>query len=132
MKKLLCSLLLAVAAVSTVSADIQSPPVSDYGPTRKFGRGLSNFLGSASEIPYNIALINDQEGSEALAYGTFRGISRALFRGGIGFYEMITAPFPTTKGKYTPKLREQNIWVRNGYEEFPPELGWESRYNYAR
>ena len=132
MKKLLCSLLLAVAAVSTVSADIQAPPVSDHGPTRKFGRGLSNFLGGVSEIPYNIASINDQEGSEALGYGAFRGISRALFRGGIGFYEMITAPFPTTKEKYTPKLRDQNIWVRNGYEEFPPELGWESRYNYAR
>ncbi len=132
MKKLLCSLLLAVAAVSTVHADIQSPPVSDYGPTRKFGRGLANFLGAASEVPYNIASVNDQEGSEALAYGAFRGVGRALVRGGIGFYEMITAPFPTTKGKYTPKLRSDIPWIHGGYEEFPPELGWESRYNYVR
>ncbi len=132
MKKLLCSLLLAVAAVSTVSADIQAPPVSDYGPTRKFGRGLSNFLYGFSEVPYNIASVNDDEGSNALAYGVFRGVSRSLYRGGIGFYEMITAPFPLNKEKYTPKLRGQNIWVRSGYEEFPPELGWESRYNYSR
>ena len=132
MKKLLCSLLLAVAAVSTVSADIQAPPVSDQGPTRKFGRGLSNFLGGWSEIPYQIASVNDDDGNSALAYGVFRGVTRSMVRGGIGFFEMITAPFPLKKEKYTPWLRSQNIWVRNGYEEFPPELGWESRYNYAR
>lgn len=132
MKKLLCSLLLAVAAVSTVSADIQAPPVSEQGPTRKFGRGLSNFMFGFSEIPYNIALVNDEEGSNALGYGAFRGVSRALVRGGIGFYEMITAPFPTNKGKYTPKLRGDIPWIHGGYEEFPPELGWESRYNYVR
>lgn len=132
MKTLFCSLLLAVAAVSTVSADIQDPPVANHGPTRKFGRGLSNFLGSASEIPYNIASVNDEEGSMALAYGAFRGVTRAFVRGGIGFYEMITAPFPTTKEKYTPKLRSDIPWIHGGYEEFPPELGWESRYNYTR
>ena len=132
MKTLLCSLLLAAAAVSTVHADIQEPPVANQGPTRKFGRGLSNFLGAANEIPYNIASVNDEEGSNALAYGAFKGVSRALFRGGIGFYEMITAPFPTTKEKYTPKLRGSYRWIYSGYEEFPPELGWESRYNYVR
>ena len=63
-------------------------------------------LGAASEIPYNIASVNDQEGSEALAYGAFRGVSRALVRGGIGFYEMITAPFPTTKGKVHPEAAQ--------------------------
>ena len=132
MKKLLCSLLLAAATVTTVHADIQAPPVSNQGPTRKFGRGLSNFLGGASEIPYNIAKTNDEDGNMALAYGVFRGVSRALVRGGIGFYEMVTAPFPTNKDKYTPKLRSDIPWVYSGYEEFPPELGWESRYNYAR
>ena len=132
MKTLFCSLLLAAAAVATVHADIQAPPVSDQGPTRKFGRGLSNFLGGFSEIPYNIAYVNDEDGNNALGYGVFRGVSRALVRGGVGFYEMITAPFPLNKGKYTPTLRSQNVWVRSGYEEFPPELGWESRYNYSR
>ena len=132
MKKLFCSLLLAVAAVSTVHADIQAPPVSDYGPTRKFGRGLSNFLGGISEVPYNIATTGDTDGPESLAYHTIRGVGRAFVRGGIGFYEMITAPFPTTKGKYTPKLRSDLPWIHGGYEEFPPELGWESRYNYVR
>ena len=133
MKKLLCSLLLAAATVATVQADIQAPPGSDQGPTRKFSRGLANALGGfIAEVPYNIASINDQEGSNALPYGTFRGISRGLLRTGAGLYEMITAPFPTNKGKYTPILRNQDVWIRSGYEEFPPELGWESRYNYVR
>ena len=45
----------------------------------------------------------------------------------------MTAPFPINKGKYTPELLRDNVpWIHSGYEEFPPELGWESRYNYAR
>ena len=133
MKKLLCSLLLAAAAVSTASADIQAPPASNQGPTRKFGRGLSNFLFGISELPYQIAKVNDDEGNAAAySYGVIRGVGRSVIRGSIGFYEMITAPFPTNKGKYTPKLRSDIPWIYDGYEEFPPELGWESRYNYPR
>ncbi len=132
MKKLFCSLLLAIAVASTVQADIQDPPVADQGPTRKFGRGLSNLLSGVTEIPNNIAMTGDTDGPESLAYHTIRGIGRAFIRGGVGFYEMITAPFPTNKGKYTPILRSNVQWIHGGYEEFPPELGWESRYNYAR
>ena len=36
------------------------------------------------------------------------------------------------KGKYTPILRDDVRWINSGYSEFPPELGWESRYNYVR
>ena len=133
MKKLFCSLLLVAAAAATAHADIQAPPVSDQGPTRKFGRGLSNFLFGISELPYQIALINDTEGNSAAhGYGVVRGVGRSFVRGSIGFYEMVTAPFPLNKGKYTPTLKNNVPWIYGGYEEFPPELGWESRYNYVR
>ena len=47
MKKAAASLLIAAAAAATAFADIQQPPASDYGPTRKLGRGLGNVpLGS--------------------------------------------------------------------------------------
>ena len=133
MKKFFCSLLLAAAAAATAHADIQAPPVSDQGPTRKFGRGLSNFLFGISELPYQIAKVNDEEGNAAAqGYGAVRGVGRSVMRGSIGFYEMITAPFPMHKGKYTPTLKNNVPWIYGGYEEFPPELGWESRYNYPR
>jgi hypothetical protein len=34
--------------------DIQDPPSNDYGPTRKFGRGLANLLFAPTEIVVNI------------------------------------------------------------------------------
>jgi hypothetical protein len=62
------NLLVFVFGLATaVLADIQDPPSNDYGPTRKLGRGLSNFF---------------------------------------------LAPA--------------------GYQEFPPELGYESKYPYVR
>ena len=37
--------LATVAALATAAlADIQDPPGNDYGPTRKLGRGMSNFF----------------------------------------------------------------------------------------
>jgi hypothetical protein len=40
--------ILALATVAGLAsgalADIQDPPGNDYGPTRKLGRGISNFI----------------------------------------------------------------------------------------
>ena len=41
MKTLLSISILSLFAISAF-ADIQDPPMNDYGPTRKLGRGLSN------------------------------------------------------------------------------------------
>ena len=41
---------LMLGLVGTVLGDIQDPPANDYGPTRKLGRGLSNFLCAPAEI----------------------------------------------------------------------------------
>lgn len=132
MKSLLCSFLLTLGTVTLVHADIQAPPSSDQGPTRKLGRGLSNVLFAITDWQNTIAYTNDTDGNNAIAYGFIKGGGRAFSRLGVGLWEIATFPFPTNKGKYTPVLRNDVPWIHSGYSEFPPELGWESRYNYGR
>lgn len=134
MKKLLSSLLLALTAAAAF-ADIQDPPANDYGPTRKLGRAIANMdpLIALSEIPDTIGTINEREGNAAAAsYGVIKGFGRYFFRFGVGIYEFATFPFPTYKGSYRPPYRSNVPWVHGGYEEFPPELGFNSRYRYTR
>ena len=131
--RLLASLLALALLVPAASADIQAPPGSDYGPTRKLGRGLSNFFLGVAEIPDTYARVNDFEGNSAAAgFGAVKGLGRALARIGVGAWEVLTFPFPTNKDSYRPHLRPKVPWIYSGYEEFPPELGWEDRYQYAR
>ena len=132
MKSLLCSLLLTACAVSVAHADIQAPPISNQGPTRKLGRGLSNVLFAITDWQQSIAEANDNEGNSSVAFGFVKGAGRFFTRTGIGLYEMATFPFPLNKGKYTPILHNDVPWIQSGYTEFPPELGWESRYDYVR
>jgi len=127
MKILLCSLLLITAA--SCYADIQDPPANDYGPTRKLARALANLcpVSSATEIPNTIALVNEREGNSA---AVTEGFGKFFCRIGFGAYEFVTWPFPTYKGSYRPFYRDNVPWVHGGFEEFPPELGWKSTYNY--
>jgi putative exosortase-associated protein (TIGR04073 family) len=134
MKKLLCFLLLFTTGAAAI-ADIQDPPANDYGPTRKLGRGLANILPftALAELPDTIATINEREGnSAAVTYGVVKAFGRVFFRFGTGFYEVATFPFPTYKGSYRPPYRSNVPWIHGGYEEFPPELGFNSRYRYTR
>jgi len=130
--KSLLTILLAVAFGAAAYADIQSPPMTGVGPTRKLGRGISNLLFGFTELPYTIATMNDQDGnSAACGYGVVRGIGRSLHRTGTGLYEILTFPVPCYMGSYRMSYPSKNPWVQGGYEEFPPELGWESRYHYC-
>lgn len=114
-------------------ADIQAPPASDYGPTRKLGRGLSNVLFGPAELIDSMTAVNYSEGnSAAFGYGLVRGIGRSFARLGYGIYEIVLFPFPTQKGTYKPAYKSDIPWINSGYQEFPPELGWESRYDYVR
>ncbi len=132
MKAFLCSLL-SLALCATAVADIQAPPASDFGPTRKLGRGLGNIAFGITEIPYQWAVVNDMEGNAAaLSYGLVRGTGRVFARLGYGIYEVALFPFPTHKGGYTPPYRSDIPWINSGYSEFPPELGFETRYDYVR
>jgi putative exosortase-associated protein (TIGR04073 family) len=127
------SLLLALFLVPVVLADIQDPPSNDYGPTRKLGRGLSNFFLAPAEIPVTIAKINNDEGnSAAFGYGVVRGLGRSATRHIAGFLEIVLWPVPAWKQSYYPLLPSDIPWIHAGYPEFPPELGNESKYPYVR
>lgn len=131
--KTILAVALAVAFVATAFADIQDPPSNDYGPTRKFGRGLSNFFLGSAEIFSTVGQVNKDEGNNAaFGYGVVRGIGRSAARHVIGFVEAITAPFPTQHGTYYPMLPLDIPWIHAGYSEFPPELGNETKYPYVR
>lgn len=132
MKMFLCFLLLA-GFTGAVRADIQDPPMNDQGPTRKLGRGISNIFFCWAEIPDTIALLNEREGNAAAtSYGVVKGFGRTFFRFGAGWYEFATFPFPSYKGSYRPFYRSNIPWIHGGWKEFPPELGFESRYTYVR
>ena len=127
------ALLLMMTFAATAFADIQAPPASDYGPTRKLGRGIGNIVFGITEIPYQIESVNYAEGnSAAFSYGLVRGVGRFFARLGYGIYEVALFPFPTQRGTYYPPYRSDIPWINSGYQEFPPELGFETRYNYCR
>ena len=81
MKSLLCSLLLTVCAAAVVHADIQAPPVSNQGPTRKLSRGFANVAFAITDWQESIAEANDNEGnSTSAAFGFIRGAGRFFAR----------------------------------------------------
>ena len=132
MKTLLTLSFLSLLAGSAF-ADIQDPPMNDQGPTRKLGRGLANIAFAGVELVQNPTVMNEREGnSAAWMYGGVKGFGRFFFRMGIGFYEVATHPFATYKGSYRPPYKSNIPWIHGGYEEFAPELGFESRYRYTR
>jgi len=132
--KTLLAAALVLGFAATSFADIQDPPANDYGPTRKLGRGLSNVAFGIAELPHQIARVNDREGnSAALGYGLVRGLGRSGMRIGAGLWEMFSFPFPVNRaGNYYPVLPGHIRHIHGGYEEFPPELGNESKYPYVR
>lgn len=132
MKTLLCAAF-ALGLSGICLADIQDPPSNEYGPTRKLGRGVSNMLFGWSELPTTIAKVNDTEGNSAAGgYGVVRGVGRSFMRFHAGIFEIITAPFPTLRGTYFPILPSDIPHIHAGYQEFPPEPGFESKYPYVR
>jgi putative exosortase-associated protein (TIGR04073 family) len=132
-KRPLVVLLIGMAFTANARADIQDPPGNDYGPTRKLGRGISNFLFASSELPDTVCKISKTEGNVAAAsYGVVRGLSRSTARHFTGLYEIFTFPAPTYHDSYRPVLRSDIPWIHGSYSEFAPELGNESKYPYCR
>ena len=131
MKSLLTIFALVVAG-SLAYADIQAPPMSKQGPTRKLGRGISNVLFFYTELPNTLKEVNYSEGnSAAWGYGFVKGVSRSFYRFGMGMYDIFTFPCPTYKKSFRPPYNANTPWKLNTYSEFPPEIGWESRMNYS-
>src|SRR5258708_29455473 len=113
----------AVAGLATVAfADIQDPPGNDYGPTRKLGRGISNFVIAPTEFFVTVNQINQTEGNSAGAgYGVWKGAGRAAARHVAGLIEILTFPFPIWHDSYQPLLPSDIPYIHAGYAEFPPE-----------
>src|SRR5207244_10549221 len=87
-----------IAFAGGTFADIQDPPSNDYGPTRKLGRGLSNFFIAPAEVFVTVTTINTYDGNSAAAgYGVVRGVGRSGARHIAGLIEMLTFPFPDRK-----------------------------------
>lgn len=131
--KVLLTLTAALCMGALAHADIQQPPSSDQGPTRKLGRGLGNIAFGITELPASMLSVNYFDGNTAaFSYGIVRGVGRTFARLGYGLYDTFLFPFPTYKGTYAPPYRSNVQWIHSGYSEFPPELGFESRYPYVR
>ena len=47
-------------------------------------------------------------------------------------FETLTFPFPTNHGTYKPPYNNNIQWLNSGYSEFPPEVGFETKYDYCR
>jgi len=132
MKSLVAVALLLGLALAC-RADIHDPPSNDYGPTRKLGRGISNLLFGVAELPDSITKVNSVEGNTAAGgYGVVRGVGRSAMRIAAGVFEIATFPIPLVRGTYMPVLESNTHWIHAGYQEFPPELGNESKYPYVR
>src|ERR1700761_5873685 len=123
MKRLIVvAIFFTVAA--TLRADIQDPPGNDYGPTRKFGRGVSNLLFAPAEISVTICKVNKEEGNSAAAgYGVVKGLGRSAQRHLAGLWELLSWPFPLYQESYHPVLPLDIPYIHEGYSEYPPELG---------
>lgn len=133
MKTFLLVALVGTVLVVNAFADIQDPPGNDYGPTRKLGRGFSNFLFASTELPDTVCKVSKTEGNVASAgYGVIRGLGRSTARHFTGLYEIFTFAAPTHNDSYRPVLRSDIPWIHGGYSEFAPELGNESKYPYCR
>ena len=133
MKKQLLLAAVALVFAATGLADIQDPPSNDYGPTRKLGRGMGNFLFASSELPITVCKINKEEGNSAAAsYGIVRGLGRSTTRHAVGLLEILSFPLPIWRDSYRPILPSDIPYIHTGYSEFPPELGFESKYPYCR
>src|SRR5947207_4076514 len=132
MKTILASAAIVSLAIGAF-ADIQDPPGNDYGPTRKLGRGISNFLFASTELPDTVCKVSKTEGNVAAAgYGVVRGLGRSTARHATGLYEIFTFASPTWRNSYRPVLPNDIPWIHGGYAEFSPELGNESKYPYCR
>jgi putative exosortase-associated protein (TIGR04073 family) len=98
----------------------------------KLGRSLSNIVFGITEIPATVIENDHRNGNGALGTGLVLGAGRTLARMGAGIYEFVTFPVPTHRGTFEPVLPSVAPWVQGGFEEYPPELGYESRFSYTR
>ena len=132
MKKFL-STLPALGIAGTCFADIQAPPNSGQTAIHKLGRGLSNVLYGITELPVHVINVNAADGNSAgFGVGLVEGAQRSITRVGYGLFEILTFPAKTYKQSYKAPYQDIEYDPYNGYSEFSPEIGWQSKYAYGR
>jgi len=135
MKNRICLLVLAAVTIgSFVMADIQAPPGSRWGWSRKLSRAIANIAYGSTEIPITMEKLNHQDGSSAALSGTIvQGGGRTVIRLGYGVFELVTFPFRTYHGTYKPPYYKKDYMSPvYGYSEFPPQIGIASEAGYSR
>jgi len=69
-------------------------------PLDKFGRGVTNIATGWLELPFQVALTTEREGSLAgVSVGVLRGVAYGLGRTAMGFFETATFLFPNHVGE---------------------------------
>lgn len=125
--------ILVVSFLSSSIADIQAPPASEFGKTRKLARGLANVLYGWSEIPKRLEYNTTYDGgAREFSLGIIDGVRRTAVRFGYGIYEIFTFACPSCNNGYKQPYKSLFYDVTNGYTEFPPELGFISNSDYTR
>ncbi len=131
---ILLTVAFSAAPTLTSVADIQAPPGAKYNSVRKLSRALANIVYGITEVPMTWTKTLEEEGSKtAGSYGVIEGSKKSVVRLGYGAYEFVTFPFKTHKGGYKP-MHKHNLWfdTMHGYSEMPPELGFQSKFDYVR
>lgn len=136
MKKLFVFLTL-IAVTSLCLADIHEPPKMKYTKERKLGRGIANLIYGWTEIPMTMVRWGEQQEQSAGIWtaGFIQGVQRAGVRYKYGIYEVINWHKPLYKDSYRPPYASINYLPMindDGFEEFPPQIGYLSTVGYTR
>ncbi|PYL01854.1 MAG: hypothetical protein DME19_00230 [Verrucomicrobia bacterium] len=105
--------LLATAAVLVLFGSGCASTDQGFAFEQKFGRGLRNFteLVRGGEIRRSMEQTALFDGPDmAYTTGFIRGFNRSLVRTGVGFYEMVTAPFPPYDPVFTDYLTVNPVY----------------------
>lgn len=94
--------------------DQKLDPSARRKPADQFGRGVTNILFGALEIPFNIVRVTDEEGDMAGATkGVGLGVWRFLCREIVGVVELVTFPFgwnAIIEPEYPVQKTQNAVW----------------------
>src|SRR5207247_10635984 len=69
-------------------------PAGAQTAARKFGRGLADMTTAVLELPGNTVVEAKKHGAAGVPIGVAKGLGMVGWRGLVGAYEVVAAPFP--------------------------------------
>jgi len=86
------------------------PSMTAADAGERAGRGVAAIVAPILEIPGNVTRTSEREGAaKGWTEGLARGIGMSVIRPPVGFYELVTAPFPALADD-PPVLRPDYPW----------------------